>query len=54
MAFLGETGAGNGQLSISIDFVLGAKADRNMIRFGQNECSVRAEFFSMTKIFHRA
>lgn len=42
----GETGAGKSVILDSIDFVLGAKADRNMIRFGQNECSVRAEFFS--------
>lgn len=42
----GETGAGKSVILDSIDFVLGAKADRGMIRFGQNECSVRAEFFS--------
>lgn len=40
----GETGAGKSVILDSIDFVLGAKADRNMIRFGQDECSVRAEF----------
>jgi len=42
----GETGAGKSVILDSLDFVLGAKADRGMIRFGQKECSVRAEFFS--------
>lgn len=40
----GETGAGKSVILDSIDFVLGAKADRSMIRYGQTECSVRAEF----------
>ena len=40
----GETGAGKSVILDSIDFVLGAKADKGMIRFGQTECSVRAEF----------
>ncbi len=40
----GETGAGKSVILDSIDFVLGAKADKTMIRFGQTECSVRAEF----------
>ncbi len=40
----GETGAGKSVILDSIDFVLGAKADKSMIRFGQTECSVRAEF----------
>ncbi len=40
----GETGAGKSVILDSIDFVLGAKADKSMIRFGQAECSVRAEF----------
>ncbi len=40
----GETGAGKSVILDSIDFVLGAKADKSMIRYGQSECSVRAEF----------
>ena len=40
----GETGAGESVSLDSIDFVLGAKADKGMIRSGQSECSVRAEF----------
>jgi len=42
----GETGAGKSVILDSIDFVLGAKADKSMIRHGESECSVRAEFFS--------
>lgn len=40
----GETGAGKSVILDSIDFVLGAKADKSMIRYGQTECFVRAEF----------
>lgn len=40
----GETGAGKSVILDSIDFVLGAKADKGMIRSGQSECSVCAEF----------
>ncbi len=40
----GETGAGKSVLLDSIDFVLGAKADKSMIRYGADECTVRAEF----------
>lgn len=40
----GETGAGKSVILDSIDFVLGAKADKSMIRHGEAECSVRAEF----------
>lgn len=40
----GETGAGKSVILDSIDFVLGAKADKNMIRYGCDECFVRAEF----------
>ncbi len=42
----GETGAGKSVILDSIDFVLGAKADKSMIRYGESECSVRAEFTS--------
>lgn len=41
----GETGAGKSVILDSVNFVLGAKADRNMIRFGESECLVKAEFF---------
>lgn len=41
----GETGAGKSVILDSVNFVLGAKADRTMIRYGESECMVRAEFF---------
>ena len=41
----GETGAGKSVILDSVNFVLGAKADRNMIRYGEAECFVKAEFF---------
>ncbi len=41
----GETGAGKSVILDSVNFVLGGKADRNMIRFGETECTVKAEFF---------
>lgn len=40
----GETGSGKSVILDSINFVLGAKADRSMIRYGENECSVSAVF----------
>ena len=40
----GETGAGKSIILDSIDFVLGAKADRSMIRSGEEFCLVCAEF----------
>ena len=40
----GETGAGKSVILDSVNFVLGAKADRTMIRYGESECMVRAEF----------
>ena len=40
----GETGAGKSVILDSINFVLGAKADRSMIRYGEDACSVRAVF----------
>ena len=40
----GETGAGKSVILDSVNFVLGAKADRSMIRYGASECSVKAEF----------
>lgn len=40
----GETGAGKSVILESLNFVLGAKADKTLIRNGQNECSVIAEF----------
>lgn len=40
----GETGAGKSVILDSIDFVLGAKADKSMIRYGADFCLVRAEF----------
>lgn len=40
----GETGAGKSVILDSINFVLGAKADRTMIRYGEEQCSVSAVF----------
>ncbi len=40
----GETGAGKSVLLDSVNFVLGAKADKTMIRYGESECMVKAEF----------
>ena len=40
----GETGAGKSVILDSINFVLGAKADKSMIRYGETECSVQAVF----------
>ncbi len=39
----GETGAGKSVILDSVNFVLGAKADRSMIRYGETECMVKAE-----------
>lgn len=47
----GETGAGKSVILDSIDFALGAKAEKGMIRSGQAECSVRAEFFVGEEIY---
>lgn len=40
----GETGSGKSVILDSINFVLGSKADKTMIRFGEHEAMVRAEF----------
>ena len=40
----GETGSGKSVILDSINFVLGAKADRAMIRHGADSCSVGAVF----------
>ena len=40
----GETGAGKSVILDSINFVLGAKADKTMIRNGESSCSVCATF----------
>lgn len=40
----GETGSGKSVLLDSINFVLGSKADKGMIRYGTDEAVVRAEF----------
>lgn len=40
----GETGSGKSVILDSINFILGCKADRTMIRYGENEALVRAEF----------
>lgn len=40
----GETGSGKSVILDSINFVLGSKADKTMIRHGENEAVVKAEF----------
>lgn len=40
----GETGSGKSVILDSINFVLGSKADKSMIRYGEHELFVRAEF----------
>ncbi len=40
----GETGSGKSVILESLNFVLGAKADKTLIRSGTNECFVIAEF----------
>lgn len=40
----GETGAGKSVIIESLNFVLGAKADKNLIKSGETECLVKAEF----------
>ena len=38
----GETGSGKSVVLDSINFVLGSKSDRTMIRYGESEAVVRA------------
>ncbi len=45
----GETGSGKSVIIDSLNFVLGAKADKSLIRSGQFECFVKAEFDISTK-----
>lgn len=40
----GETGSGKSVILDSVNFVLGCKADRTMIRYGEYEAFVKAEF----------
>ncbi len=40
----GETGSGKSVIIDALNFVLGAKADKTMITYGQPSCSVCAEF----------
>ena len=40
----GETGAGKSIIIDSLNFVLGARADKSLVRHGQNEAIVEAEF----------
>ena len=40
----GETGSGKSVILDSINFVLGSKADKSMIRYGTQEAIVKAEF----------
>ncbi len=40
----GETGSGKSVILDSVNFILGSKADRTMIRYGETEAFVKAEF----------
>ena len=40
----GETGSGKSVIIESLNFVLGAKADKSLVRSGELECFVKAEF----------
>ena len=40
----GETGAGKSVIIESLNFALGAKADKTLIRNGESECFVQAVF----------
>ena len=42
--FTGETGAGKSILLDSLSLILGARADTSLIRYGENQLSVTAEF----------
>lgn len=46
---LGETGAGKSIIFDALNFVLGAKADKTLIRFGENEMKVDAVFTNLSK-----
>ena len=46
----GETGSGKSVIIESLNFVLGAKADKTLIKNGQNECFVRAEFTNLNNV----
>lgn len=45
----GETGSGKSIILDSVNFVLGSKADKNLIRYGENEAFVKAEFIVDTE-----
>ena len=45
----GETGSGKSVIIESLNFVLGAKADKTLIKAGESECFVKAEFTGLEK-----
>lgn len=47
----GETGAGKSVVIEALNFVLGAKADKTLIRSDENECKVTADFFVEPSVF---
>jgi len=53
-ALTGETGAGKSIIIDSINFILGAKADRELIRAGEDSLTVGALFGSFTPVAHAA
>ena len=46
---LGETGAGKSIIFDALNFVLGAKADKSLIRYGEEEMRVDAVFTNLSK-----
>ncbi len=45
--FTGETGAGKSILLDSLSLILGARADSSLVRYGENQLSVSAEFTNL-------
>ncbi|MBQ6727473.1 MAG: DNA repair protein RecN [Clostridia bacterium] len=48
----GETGSGKSVILESLNFVLGAKADKTLIRSGETDCSVSAEFGDISEVVY--
>ena len=46
--FTGETGAGKSILLDSLSLLLGARADSSLVRYGENQLSVAAEFSAVS------
>ena len=49
----GETGAGKSIIIDSLNFVLGERADKGLIRFGEESAEVEVSFYLQKKIYRR-